>query len=194
MIEELAERLAEYFVRSGQIAEEDTPLYALGFEVVLSTLLTAAAICLAGFFLHNVAGAVVFLLCFSHIRNDSGGFHASTRWRCFFTSVFCYLATYGAVFCMGRLPGVLRIAAVLAVSLSSAAAFYIWAPVENKNKRLPPDWKKRNRGRTFVSVGIWLFVAAVCLVIWPKLAWQIFATVWVVAVLLLFAEEKRTYK
>ena len=79
MTEKAARLMADRLAGMGQIQGEDVELYALGIEVILSSAVTAAAVMILGIFLRNWKGALAFLLCFMHIRNYSGGYHASTR-------------------------------------------------------------------------------------------------------------------
>lgn len=185
MTEKAARVMADGLARMGQIQRADVELYALGIEVILSSGVTAAAVMILGILLGNWKGAVAFLLCFMHIRNYSGGYHASTKVRCFLTSIGCYLASWLMVVCMTAWPGGIRLAAVALSFMAAAGVFYWRAPVENKNKRLPKDWKQRNRSRTFWSLGFWVAVAGILAAADRCLSEQIAAVILIIAVLLL---------
>lgn len=188
MTEKLAQWFAAYFSRSGLIKEDDRDLYALGFDVILSTLFTSVVILFFGLVGHNLPGSVVFLLCFMHIRNYSGGYHAKSRGMCFVVSVSCYLASWAAVRLLSVLQTPVRTGVILIVVVFTIVVFWLRAPVENKNKRLPSDWKRRNRIRSFAALGLWLVIAGVLFWFWPALAWQIVAAAGIIAILLLGIE------
>ena len=92
MTERAARVMADGLACMGQIQRADVELYALGIEVIVSSGVTAAVVMILGILLGNWKGAVAFLLCFMHIRNYSGGYHASTKVRCFLDSPWGYLA------------------------------------------------------------------------------------------------------
>lgn len=185
MTEKAARTMADRLADMGQIKEEDAEFYALGIEVILSSGVTAAAVLILGALLRNWEGAAAFLLCFMHIRNYSGGYHASTRGRCFLTSVSCYVCSWAMARYVSVQTGELQMAIALTGFLASIWIFYRKAPVENKNKRLPKDWKQRNRSRTFWSLGLWAAIAGACAVIDVQLSEQIIAVILIIAVLLL---------
>lgn len=185
MTEKAARLMADRLAGMGQIQGEDVELYALGIEVILSSAVTAAAVMILGIFLCNWKGALAFLLCFMHIRNYSGGYHASTRGRCFFTSIGCYMGSLLLSGWIAAQTGPIRIAAAFLSLGASLWIFYRMAPVENKNKRLSGDWKQKNRSRTFWSLGFWAALAGIFAVTDRCLSEQIIAVILIIALLLL---------
>lgn len=185
MTEKAARRIVDRLVDMGQISVEDAELYALGMEVILSSGVIALAVLALGTLLHNWEGAILFLICFMHIRNYSGGYHASTKGRCFLTSILCYVCCWAITRCMAVQTRQIQMAISLIGLMASMWIFYQKAPMENKNKRLPKDWKQRNRSRTFWSLGLWIALAGAFVAIDIQLSEQIIAVILIIAVLLL---------
>lgn len=191
MTEYLSKRMTQYLVNRLQIDQNESDLYELGMEVIVSTVITSISIFLVSFFLKNFAGAVFFLCCFITVRNYSGGFHAHTRAGCFAVSIVCYLASYGlskALACFPLLIQALLIGVGLAVS---AVVFGVCAPLENPNKRLKADWKRHNRRMMLFMMLFWLMLFG-CLIRIGKCDWaaQIWATLVIIAVLLEMARRR----
>lgn len=190
MTENLAKKFAGILAEKGFIGEDDIDLYMLGIDVILSTAIASMAIVFIGIVLNNVWGAVLFLLCFSTIRNYSGGFHASTKIRCFLVTMGSYILSYLImVICTMTEKCIFFSVSQLVTIIASNFVFLKRAPVENKNKRLPNDWKQRNRKRTFLVLFFWQIMAVVLLSMRSEFSIQIFATIVVIAVLLLAVRE-----
>lgn len=187
-IDSLAERLAKSFADGGWIGEADIDLYTVGLDVILSTAVTAGVVLLLSLCLGNLGGGVLFLLCFAHIRSYSGGYHAATRTRCLVCTVGCYAFSYVLSRGLMEMADHHRAGWMLAGGFAALAVFYNIAPLENKNKRLPEDWKHRNRKKTFGALLFWSAAAGVLLVICKGCAVQIFATIVIVAALLMAAK------
>lgn len=189
MTEKVARWITLCLIRHGIISWHDEDLYSLGFEVILSTGLTASVILLAGIVLNNLECAVIYLLCFMNIRNYSGGYHASTRLGCFCVSVFCYILSYRMTKLITMMANGQQKTAMIILFFVSLAVFYWKAPVENKNKKLPENWKQRNRKRTFLSVGYWCVIATICYVFKRAVTIQIISTIFLIAILLLMTRR-----
>lgn len=189
MIEYLAKGMAYGLARYGLIQIEDVELYVLGFDVILSTAETTICILAMGLFLNDGIGAALFLICFAHIRNFSGGYHASTRIRCFLVSAVCYLASYLLAGWMAKNTGYFSMAVIGCLLLMAIVVFYKKAPIEHPNKRLPEEVKGRNRIRMFGALGFWLLVSVPVFYWKRKLALQIFATIEIIALLILLARR-----
>lgn len=188
--EHLVKRIADLFIRRFQIEEEDRDLICLGIEVILNTAITAVVVLVTGILLHNGFGALLFLLCFANIRSYSGGYHASTKWRCFVVSVLCYLLSYG------MMKGLLHLGEMvqsIVVTVGIVGTFFIFAkcaPVDHPNKRIREETKQRNRIIAFLLLIGWLFASGVTMLIGKfEAASQIWATIMIVAGLLWVARR-----
>lgn len=191
MTEYLSHKLTVLLCRKMRIEEDETELYELGIEVLVSTGYTSAVIIFIGALLHRTVEALIFLACFITLRNYSGGYHAKTRVGCFVTSIICYLSSVGIVFLTGRLP-VRALVFFMCIGLMAVLAlFYKLAPAENPNKRLTADWKKHNRKMTFIVLFFWIGTGLLgSLAGAVGAASQIGATLFIVAALLWKVREK----
>lgn len=190
MTEYISKKVTIFLCRKLEIDDEETDLYELGVEVIVSTLITSGVILLMSLILCNFAGAIVFLSCFITVRNYSGGYHARTRMGCFATSITCYLISYGITCAVGYTANYAG-EVVLTIGLVTAL-FLFWrmAPVENPNKRLKPEWKKHNRIMTLILLFIWLLLSGFGILLNAKeLVRQIWAALIVIAGLLRMARR-----
>ena len=191
MSEFLAKRITMRFIRKFQIKEEDWDLYYLGIEVIVTTALTSLMIMALGIALRNFFGSVVFLLCFMSIRGYCGGYHAKTRVRCFFVSILCYLLSFGMMKGLLFLP---EIAQNILITIGVATAFIHFAkfaPVENPNKPLTKEQKKRNHRAASIAVIILEALSCGLYIFFPKVSALIAYTLFSIAVLILISKNRK---
>ena len=191
MSEFLAKRITMRFIRKFQIKEEDWDLYYLGIEVIVTTALTSLMIMALGIALRNFFGSVVFLLCFMSIRGYCGGYHAKTRVRCFFVSILCYLLSFGMMKGLLFLP---EIAQNILITIGVATAFVHFAkfaPVENPNKPLTKEQKKRNHKVALIAIIILEALSCGLYVFFPKVSALIAYTLFSIAVLILISKNRK---
>lgn len=190
MTEYIANKITIWLLKSKFINEEDFELYYLGNEVIVSTGTTFLIILCIGFGLSNLAGAIVFLICFMSIRNFSGGYHAKTRLGCLGTTVISYISSYFITnlqmrYVIDMQPGIW----VFEIFIS-CLIFYEYAPIENKNKKLLPDWKKRNRNWMFAVIICWIIVGMLISIINIDITSQIFNIVFIISILVFKARRE----
>jgi len=185
MIDRISWKAAAFLAARDGMNDDRTKIYQVGIDVVLSTLINMAGILGLALFIHNLPGAVIFLLCFMTVRSYCGGFHASTRIRCFFLTCGSYLMTALAVIPLMK-EYFWHIAVVL--SVADILVFALFVPIENKNKRLPPDWKVQNRRKAWVCMLLWKAAAVLLKEVMPALSLQVFMTEAVITILILFCK------
>lgn len=182
MIDRISEYAAGFLTSIDGFEDNRSMIYQVGFDVLISTGLTIAGISGLSIILHNQWGAICFLLCFMTVRSYSGGYHAKTRTRCFFLTCGAYLLTIIPV--RGGLLQYYSLSSIVTAGIV-IVVWYLFVPVENKNKRLPQDWKRTNRIRAWVSAGGW-FVLSVVVRRWSEeLSFQIIMTMLVITLLIL---------
>lgn len=91
-MQKLAQGTAERLVAQGIIREEDAPIYRYGLEAMYSSLLELLSILTLAALIGNFWQTVLFFAAFIPLRLYAGGYHASTRLRCFLISLVVYAA------------------------------------------------------------------------------------------------------
>lgn len=91
-MQKLAQGTAERLVAQGIIREEDAPIYRYGLEAMYSSFLELLSILTLAALIGNFWQTVLFFAAFIPLRLYAGGYHASTRLRCFLTSLVVYAA------------------------------------------------------------------------------------------------------
>ena len=91
-MQRLAQGTADLLAAQGIIREEDAPIYRYGLEAMYSSLLELLSILTLAALIGNFWQTVLFFAAFIPLRLYAGGYHASTRLRCFLTSLVVYVA------------------------------------------------------------------------------------------------------
>lgn len=86
-MERLTLAMTDRLVARGVVAKEDQAVIRYGLEVMLETVLSYASILLLAWFMGDLIETVMFLGAFMALRCYAGGYHASTRWRCYLLSL-----------------------------------------------------------------------------------------------------------
>lgn len=152
MIDKISLAVAVFLASHDGTPDDRTAVYQVGTDVLISTVLTVAGVLGLATLLHNIVGGILYIVCFITVRSYTGGHHASTRLRCFILTCGIYVIT--ALTAVIVVPEAFFCMVVVVFSLGN---WVIWkyVPVENKNKRLPPDWKQRNRMKSWIIVIFW---------------------------------------
>ena len=89
MIERISKKLTDYLVAKNVINDDDTTraYYNYGIEISVSSLLNVTLIIVIGIVSNHIVESIAFLSVFVPIRQFSGGYHASTYFKCIF--LFC---------------------------------------------------------------------------------------------------------
>jgi accessory gene regulator B len=157
MIKKIAGHLSGVMANRGIFPEEDTAVYAYGFELVISS---AAGILLAiviSLIYSQPLAWFFFLLAFIPLRRTAGGFHADSHIACNITfgisfSVFMLIPAF-----LSQLitPAILFSASLVSVIITAALS-----PVEANNKPLTDKKRVQNRRKSLILAAVFLLAAA----------------------------------
>lgn len=86
-MERLIFAMTDRLIARGVAAEEERAIIRYGLEVMLETVLAYASILILAWLMGDLMETVVFLGAFMLLRCYAGGYHASTRWRCYLLSL-----------------------------------------------------------------------------------------------------------
>lgn len=191
----IVHKVIEFLVENKIInTDEDTiAFYTYGIEITLSSLLNVTVILFIGILFGKVLNSVVFLIAFIRLRKFTGGFHASSYFRCNLSLGICYLILCIII----KFTIQLNLATLFFISaltgIFSVTVITLFSPIENENKPLDDKTKSTSRRKSIIfSIGLLLLNMIVLLF---KIKTIIIAlTVFLVAVLMvikLVKEGKR---
>ena len=139
-MELLVNKTIGFLRRHIDLPSEDIDIYEYGLGILIADILTFSVTIIIAIFLNIVYQTVFYFVAFIGLRRCAGGYHASTRIRCFFLSMSTWLVAMWLI----RLSSNLAILPII-FSLLSCVTIWLFAPVENSNNPLSPMQEKQMR-------------------------------------------------
>lgn len=145
IINSLCTKIAKKLVIMDIVEFDDYEICIYGLEMFLSNLIELAGIIIIGYFLNCLLETVVFIISFSTLRVNAGGYHAKTCLNCF---IFICFLTFGTIFMLDKLTFLNSIYIILSILTIAFIIILKYAPVDTINKPLCEDEKKKYRKRS----------------------------------------------
>lgn len=86
----VASKITEHLLLMDVIDQKDAAIYCYGLEVLLLSLLEIISILCLALLVGNFFETLFYFAAFIPLRLFAGGYHASTRLRCYLLSLFVY--------------------------------------------------------------------------------------------------------
>lgn len=118
---------------------ESRAYYQYGIEITLSSILNVVLILLLGIIFASILESTIFLISFIVIRQFTGGFHASSYFRCNLIFCTCFLAVLLICKIIEYKMSLFIMMGIILFSILSALRY---CPVEHENKPLS-QWQQR---------------------------------------------------
>lgn len=124
--------LTGYLIKNSSVREKDRAIYQYGIEIGLSIVGTFCSILAMALIFKNMKETLLFFVSFIALRRYSGGYHASTPFRCYLMSIGLY-----GIFCLICKTRMLSWDYLSLVSmLFSIMVVWKCAPIIHKNRRV----------------------------------------------------------
>lgn len=166
MFEKLSDKLTDSLISNGTITADDREIYYYGIHQGIILILNTVTTLLIGIISGMIWQSVVFMLGYIPLRSYTGGFHAKTTVRCYFSSIVLMTVV---LLVMRYIHFSMLIYGIL-IFISSTIILLL-APMDNHNKPLDEIERKVYRKRAY---GLWicecLLVVTAMLLSWKQLA------------------------
>ncbi len=161
MINYLAKKITNYYIKKNKIQEEERETYEYCFDVLLSTTLNLLAIVIISVATELYIEGLIFTIVFMTMRGVGGGYHANTHLSCFLT-IMAIFAGYVTILKLVPEQIIFYISiALLGVGFILTA---IMAPVDNENKPLTIKEYKKNKIKTIIILSFYVLVCATLMI------------------------------
>lgn len=182
----LAKRMANSLSDEGIITDEEKEIVQFGLENLVGNLLGFVMTLTIGFWFHRSKDALLLWLLMFPLRKNVGGFHASTKTRCFLISAFLMILSF-TIYTALSCTYILYVTSVLIMG----SIIWILAPIDNPSKKLDAVEYKiyRIRGRNILVLESIIFMQAVYFK-WEIVVRSIAMTFFLVSLSLLMGASK----
>ena len=133
VIDSFSERIINYFVSRGLIKDDKKRLYQYSMTNIIQSSICIIGTLLIGLCMEMFFENLIFFLVFKILRKYSGGLHAGKYIYCLLFSLSANVVFMLIIKYLQSFDSVVIVLAFELLSLLSAALF---APLENKNKRI----------------------------------------------------------
>lgn len=188
MIKQTAEFLLKHSHISAKIKEEQLEICQYGMEIILATLLNIGSVLLIGFLGNGWMESIVFLISFSLLRKQTGGYHAGSYFTCNLSLMLCYSVLLWLYHSTVKDFSWISIVVIFSLHF---LLWYFFMPVENENKPLTALQKKKAKKYGLCLSVFYAILSGLCFLIkfWTGL--MLTYTVLLVDVLALISIVKR---
>ena len=127
----IVERILKYWLYIGTINEEDKEIYRYGLEHMILQLLNGITVLVIGICFCSFIETLIFSLAFVMLRKYTGGYHATTRLRCY------VISTLSTILCIWLIKNFsVWHNAYWVIYLCVGLVICMYSPVGTKNKPL----------------------------------------------------------
>ena len=140
----LKKKIKGLLLKNNSLDDKRRELAEHGIDILISDSRNLFCVFFLSLFLRNTKQAVLYMLILSTLRVHTGGWHASTEYRCFIT--------YQGMFLFFSLLNTLIIPKQVSIAIMIFSVSYIihFSPVEHKFNPLSVEETKRNRMYCFI--------------------------------------------
>ncbi len=184
MINQISAYILNYVLKYDNISSEMKEAYQYGIEISISSILNITLVLLCSLILNDIFAGLTYLFVFIFLRSFTGGYHATTYFRCNLTMIITFLITFIVykIIIYYAVP----ILACESVALISLIPIIIYSPVPNKHKSITDVQKKRSHKLSFVMSSVLLLSGLILYTLKIPIGAMIIMTVTMISVMILF--------
>ena len=131
MINSIAKNLSKKLVTLDIIKFDDYDVIIFGLEVILSTIFEILGLLMLGLFFNSFLEIIIFIGFFSLLRVNSGGYHASTCFRCFLLSS---VLSFSSILTLKNTAWLNTPLTLFTLIISAIIIIIAYAPIDTPNK------------------------------------------------------------
>ncbi|MDR2888815.1 MAG: accessory gene regulator B family protein [Lachnospiraceae bacterium] len=155
-MEKVANRLAEYLVRTQTIQMDRKEICAYGFQIGLEFAIAMSVTIASAAIMGMLVECLVILAIFFVIRGFAGGLHMGSFLSCFICSELSVLLALGAVRFIRLDNSVMIVTSILALAIIK-----LLSPVENDNRPVDACERKKFSGRLNVTIIVLIVLGSI---------------------------------
>lgn len=136
MLTRLEHHVTKQMIKEGLIQVEDEEIYLFGLKKMAENAITLLSMLIIACVLGRVWELIIFIISFKTIREYAGGYHATTRVRCYFMTV-------GMIILVLSIQNYIRLHSYIALGIwvVCGVVLFCLAPIEAENKPLDEEEK-----------------------------------------------------
>lgn len=137
-MDRISNKISDNLIKNNLISFEEKEIYSYLIAQMLRAMLNIIISIIIGFWLGMIFESMVFTISLILIRSYSGGYHAKNPVSCFFISISALMFSL-----FSAKLGFWSIGMGILATIISLAVFISYSPVENENKPITREEKKK---------------------------------------------------
>ncbi len=183
MICRLSSKILTFVSKYVDITSEMNDIYQYGIEITISSILNIILVLLCSLFLSDFFAGLTYLFIFVFLRSFTGGYHATTYFRCNLTIVTTFLVTF--IFYKTITYYEISFLVFEAIMLISLVPIIIFSPVPNKHKPLTDMRRKQSYKLSIVIASALSLIGLILFALGISIGAMIILTVAMISLLIL---------
>lgn len=183
MICQISEKILKFTSEHLDISPEMKDVYQYGIEITISSMLNVTLVLLCSLVLGNILAGLLYLFIFIFLRSFTGGYHATTYFRCNLTFVLTFIITFFAYNIISGCQLSIYICGTLA--LVSLIPIILFSPVPNKHKPLSDKQRKKSSVLSIIIALALSVIGLVLIALGVSFGTMIITTVAMISVLII---------
>ena len=148
LINKISRAILTFVYNHSELPPDMMDIYQYGIEITLSSILNILFVLICSLILGNFISGIIYLFVFIFLRSFTGGFHASSYFKCNLTIIVTYVITFVLYELIITLNHPIYLCTVL--SLINIIPIACFSPVPNKHKPLTQIQKKQAYKRSLI--------------------------------------------
>ncbi len=150
MINHIAKIISKKLVFKNIIDFDDYEIYVYGLELLISNILEILGLIVIAYIFNCILEMIIFIVFFSLLRVNSGGYHAKTCFSCFILISYMSLSSITAIKNIKFFNN--NMVFLFLSILISGFLIIKYAPVDNPNRTFTEKEKKIYRKRSLIAL------------------------------------------
>lgn len=179
----LSSHVFNFLLHNLDIPSEMKEAYQYGIEITISSILNIVLILVCSFVVGDIFAGITYLFIFIFLRSFTGGYHATTYFRCNATFVLTFLIT----FCYYKAIVYFEISffASVAIAFLNLIPIVVLSPVPNKHKPLTAEQRKHAYKLSLIIASVISLIGVSLLTLKIPIGAMVITTVTMVSVLMI---------
>lgn len=161
MIKRIAGFLLKAFRVEEKVEKEHLEICQYGMEILISTCFSILSVMIIGTVGKAWLESFFFLICFSFLRKQTGGYHAGSYFTCNLSLIICYSSLLYIYQATVRGFGWTELTVIFFIHFT---VWYFFMPVENENKPLTTSQRRKAKKYSLCISAVYAILSGLCLV------------------------------
>ncbi len=190
IISAISNKTTNFLLKRGYIDKESKSIYQYGFEIIISTLFGFLSVIILSLLFSTFIEGLIFLFCLVTLRRYTGGYHASSYFKCnltlmssYIVCLFLYKLVYDNEVIYCSLMAILFFPLLIII--------YKYSPIENINKCINLKEKNEYKLRSIILFLIYYVFSGVLVKFHIKIGIFVFVVINLVNITIIIEIIKR---